>query len=153
MRVIPFPIVSLGPSIFPCGRTTRPSAPSRLLPSGVTPEMQVPLRLPPDRGCPHLPADVTRTAPFEAQGPMPALTRRRCSHGYPLRVSPSAVDACPGSPQMITHSYLPLRASPSAVDARAPARMTLRPAVPGVEMDACGKGAGNFPRSGPRRPG
>ena len=57
----------------------------------------------------------------------------------PLRVSPSAVDACLGSPQMYSHSQLPLRASPSAVDARAPARMFFRPAVPGVEMDACAK--------------
>ena len=92
---------------------------------------------PPDRGCPRPRADVTRTAPFVAQGPMPALTRRRCSHGYPLRVSPSAVDACPGSPQMYPHSQLPLRASPSAVDARAFARMYCRSAVPGVEADAC----------------
>ena len=61
------------------------------------------------------------------------------THGQPLRVSPSAVDACPGSPQTYPHGPTPLRAIPLAVDARAPARMIFRPAAPGIETDACAK--------------
>ena len=140
----PFPgTVSLSPSIFPHGKTTKPSAPSRHLSPVVTVEPQFPSRLPrivdarvyarmTSRGsAPHgafLPA-------ADACPDSPQMFPRL----IPLRVSPSAVDACPGSPQMYPHGPTPLRALPSSVDARAPARMISPPAVPGVEVDACAK--------------
>ncbi len=140
VRVIPLPIVSLGPSIFPCGRTTKPSAPSRLLPSRVPSESQLPLPL-------HRTVD--------ARG-LPRMTSRGSAR---KRAFLLAADACLDSPQMfprltlasapfrrgclprlaadVSPQLTPLRASPSAVDARASARMNSRSAVPGAEADAC----------------
>ena len=54
----------------------------------------------------------TPPAPFAAYGWMPALTRCRCSHGYPPRVPTSAVDACPRSPQMYFPQLTPRELSP-----------------------------------------
>ena len=140
---MPFPLtVAPGPSIFPYGKTTKPSAPSRHLTPGVTLEPQFPSRLP-------------RIVDARVYSRM--TSRGSAPHGALLL----AADACLDSPQMFPRLPLasfplrrgrlprlaadvypqptPLRASPSAVDARAPARMISPPAVPGVEVDACAK--------------
>ena len=136
----PFPpTVSLSPLVPLGGITIKPSAPSRLLPSGVISESQAPLHLPRTVDARVYPRKFPDYALRGAVSDACPDSPQKKTHGQPLRVSPSAVDACPGSPQMYSHSQLPLRASPSAVDARAPARMFFRPAVPGVEMDACAK--------------
>ena len=138
----PFPqptIVSPGPSAIPTRMSIKPSAPSRLLPSGVISESQAPLRLPRTVDARVYPRKFPDYALSGAVSDACPDSPQKKTHGQPLRVSPSAVDACPGSPQMYSHSQLPLRASSSAVDARALARMFFRPAVPGVEMDACAK--------------
>ena len=133
-RLLPIPFsntVSPGPSVIPSGMSLKPSAPSRHPSPGVTRNVdaRVYSRMPPRGSAPPgalLPAaDACLDSPQMFPRPLP------------LRASPSAVDACPGSPQMYSHGPTPLRALPLAVDARAPARMILRPAVPGAMMDGC----------------
>ena len=138
----PFPkstIVPPGPLAIPTRMSIKPSAPSQLLPSGVISESQALLRLPRTVDARVYPRKFPDCALRGAVSDACPDSPQKKTHGQPLRVSPSAVDACPGSPQMYSHSQLPLRASSSAVDARALARMFFRPAVPGVEMDACAK--------------
>ena len=140
----PFPpTVFSSPSPIPYGMSFKPSAPSQHLPPGVVSEAHLSLRL-------HRFVDArgsSRMTPRGLAPPgafLPAAdacpdSPQMFPRPLPLRASPSAVDACPGSPQMYPHGPTPLRAIPLAMDARAPARMIFRPAVPGVEMDACAK--------------
>ena len=137
---IPFPTtVSLGPSTFPYGRTPKPSAPSRLPPSGVISEKQVPLCLPrtvdaraPARKDPTCAQrGVRMDACFDSLQMFPRLTPA----SFPLRRGCLPRLAADEDPQLTQ-----LRASPSAVDARALARMYFfRTAVPGVATIACTK--------------
>ena len=124
------PTVSLSPSPFPRG-SSKPSAPSRLLPSGVTREPQLTLLPHPDvdaRGfprkdptCAH--RGVRMDACFHSLQMFPRLTpasaplRRGCLPRLAADVFPTAN---------------PLRAFPSAVDARAFARRYARNALPGL---------------------
>ena len=99
-RLLPFSnFVSLGPSAFPWGRQPSPAPPLDYCRPASLRSRKYPC-LPTGPWMPAVFRGRTPPAPSAAYGWMPALTRRRCSHGYPLRVSPSAVDACPGSPQM-----------------------------------------------------
>ena len=131
VRVIPLPVVSPSPSTLPHGRTPKPSAPSRLLPSGVISESQVPLRLPrtvdaraPARKDPTCaPRGVRMDACFDSLQMFPRLTPASA----PLRRGCLPRLAAEEDPQLTL-----LRASPSAVDACALARMYCRTAVPGV---------------------
>ena len=138
----PFPqpsTVSLNPSPLPYGRTPKPSAPSRLTPSGVTPEKQVPLCLPrtvdaratarKDPTCAH--RGVRMDACFDSLQMFPRLTPESVT----LRRGCLPRLAADEDPQLT-----PMRASPSAVDARALARMYFfRTALPGVATIACTK--------------
>ncbi len=138
----PFPqpsTVSLSPSTLPHGRTSKPSAPSRLPPSGVIPEKQVPLQLPrtvdaraPARKDPTCAQrGVRMDACFDSLQMFPQLTPASVT----LRRGCLPRLAAEEDPQLTQ-----LRASPSAVDARALARTYFfRTAVPGVATIACTK--------------
>ena len=131
LLLTPFPpTVSPGPSPFPRG-SSKPSAPSRLLSSGVTREPHLTLPPHPDvdaRGfprkdptCAH--SGVRMDACFDSLQMFPRLTpasaplRRGCLPRLAADVFPTAN---------------PLRAFPSAVDARAFARRYVRNALPGL---------------------
>ncbi len=143
-RLLPSPFpqpttVSPGPSPFPHGKTTKPSAPSRLTPSGVIPEKQVPLRLPrtvdaraPARKDPTCaPRGVRMDACFDSLQMFPRLTPASAT----LRRGCLPRLAADEDPQLTQ-----LRATPSAVDARALARMYFfRTALTGGATIACTK--------------
>ena len=138
----PFPsTVSLRPSVTSGESPIKPSAPSRHPKPGVALETHARLRFPRTVDA-RVNARMTSRGLALKRAFLPAAdacldSPQMFPRPLPLRASPSAVDACPGSPQMYSHGQTPLLAIPTSVDARAPARMFLRPAVPGVEMDAC----------------
>ena len=130
--LIPFPpTVSLGPSTFLYGKTTKPSAPSRPLPSGVTKEPQVPLQLP----------RTVDARGFPRKDPTCALCRVRmdaCFDSLQMfpRLSPASATLRRGCLPTLAADVFPTanpsRAFPSAVDARAFARRYARNALPGL---------------------
>ena len=138
-RLLPTPLsnsVSLTPSIFPSGRTAKTSAPSRLLPSGVTLESQVPLPL-------HRTVDARASARKDPTCAQRGVRMDACLDSpqmfprLPLASAPLRRGCLPRLAADVSPQLTPLRAFPSAVDARAFARMYFRSAVPGVAKIAC----------------
>ena len=128
----PFPpTVSLSPSTFPRG-STKPSAPSRLLPSGVTIGVASTLAAPTGRGCPRFSAEGPHLRPQSAYGWMPAFHSLQM---FP-RLSPASAPLRRGCLPTLAADVFPTanpsRAFPSAVDARAFARRYARNALPGL---------------------
>ena len=139
---IPFPrpsTVSPGPSTLPHGRTTKPSAPSRLPPSGVIPEEQACLCLPRT-------VDARATARKDPTCAQRGVRMDACFDSLQMfpRLTPASVTLRRGCLPRLAAEEDPqltqLRATPSAVDARALARMYFfRTALPGVATIACTK--------------
>ena len=107
-----------------------------------------PLRMTLIASAPSRPPSPQRHLAADACGLLPQMI----SLGYPgHRASGFAADARVPSPRMITHGSHPKRACPTTVDARVLPRMISRSASLGVEADACGFAADDFPLRPHRR--